>query len=100
MPTIEIAPKSGTETKYQSKFRRSGVVLNNGVYENRNSLPVGPQITEQPSSSFIRKNSAHVHRTTKGGNDILTDGGIRALKKIENTPLQSMGGKALDLSIN
>ena len=71
-------------------------MLNNGVYENRNSLPVGPQ-TEQ--SSFIRKNSAHVHRT-KGSNDILTDGGIRALNKIENTPLQSLGGKALDLSLN
>ncbi len=65
-------------------------MLNNGIYENRQSLPVGPS-----DSSFNRKNSAQVSRTK--GNDILTDGGLRALNKIENTPLQSQG-KALDLN--
>lgn len=54
--------QGGSEQKYQSKFRRSGIVQSNGVYEKKSSLPLGK--------------------------DILTDGGIKALSKLEKSPLQ------------
>ena len=54
--------------KYQSKFRRSGVVQNNGVYENKVYLPEGP---------FSRKRSIN-------GPEILTEGGLRTLSKIDH----------------
>ena len=55
--------RGGSEQKYQSKFRRSGIVQSNGVYEKKGSLPMGQ--------------------------DILTDGGIKALSKIEKSPLKN-----------
>ena len=89
-PIIDGSSKTVGDNKYQSKFRRSGVVLNNGIYENRQSLPIVP--TE---SNFSRKGSAQASKSK--ANDILTEGGIRALNKIENTPLQGHN-KAVDLS--
>ena len=61
----------GSEQKYQSKFRRSGVVHSNGVYEKKSSLPLGQEI--------------------------LTDGGIKALSKLEKSPLQNYN-KASDMN--
>lgn len=71
------------EIKYQSKFRRSGVVQPSGLYESKGNLPSG-----SPSANygFGRRKS---NGTTRGV-DILTDGGLRALSKMDqqhSTPI-------------
>mmetsp|Transcript_35026 Transcript_35026/g.46085 ORF Transcript_35026/g.46085 Transcript_35026/m.46085 type:complete len:222 (+) Transcript_35026:496-1161(+) len=70
-PLLHEHKSSCSDQKYQSKFRRSGIVKSNGVYEKKSSLPMGQ--------------------------DILTDGGIKALSKLESTPLQNYN-KAAELA--
>ena len=67
--------------KYNSKFRRSGVNTNSGVYTNKTYQPEGP---------FHRRRSTQAQ-------DILTEGGLRTLSKLEHTPVIN-SSKAADLS--